>query len=425
MHIMPQLILYNSLSKREELFVPRKQGKVKIFTCGPSVYQKQHLGNYRTYIFEDILQNYLEYLGYTVDRAINYTDMEDKTIERVRKENISIAEITEPNIEEFEKTASDLGIYLPAVIPRSTTSVEKAVDIIKILLDNGAAYRHNGNIYFDPLAYPKFGEIFGLDMSKWPKKKVRFSRDTYRGHRWNLGDFILWHGAGAHDHPGVTLWDTEIGRGRPSWNVQDSAVIKKTLGNEIDIHMGGIDNIYRHHDYNRAVMEMQSGRTLARYWVHCEHLIVAKEKMSKSKGNTLYPEDAYGRGCTPKEVRFMLLSDHYREKLNITEDCIEKCCDTFHKLRERVESVTAEGENAETPYEGKDDDARPLAEEVPVLFKTKMNDNLKVSEAVSALYRVVDEISSIRKKSGLTEGTRLYLRNELQKIDGVLGILFD
>jgi cysteinyl-tRNA synthetase len=435
---MPQLVLYNSLSKREELFVPREQGRVKIFTCGPSVYQRQHLGNYRTYVFEDILQKYLEYLGYKADRAINYTDMEDKTIERARKENISIAEITEPNIDEFEKTASELGIYLPPFIPRSTTSVEEAVDIIKILLDNGTAYRHGGNIYFDPLKYPRFGEIYGLDMSKWPKKKVRFSRDTYQGHRWNLGDFILWHGAGndtgggsaasgtgARGRPEAPVWDTEIGRGRPSWNVQDSAVIRKTLGSEIDIHMGGIDNIYRHHDYNRAVMEMQSGSTLASYWVHCEHLIVAGEKMSKSKGNTLYPDDAYARGCTPKEIRFMLLSDHYRERLNITEDRIENCCETFHKLRETVRSVTAEGEAADTPFEGKDDGARPLAEEVPVLFKTKMNDNLKVPEAVSALHRLVDEISSTRKKSGLTEGTRLYLRKELKRIDGVLGILFD
>lgn len=444
MHIKPQLVLYNSLSKREELFVPRRGGKVKLFTCGPSVYQRQHLGNYRTYVFEDVLQKYLEYLGYTVERAINYTDLEDKTIARAQKEDKSICEITEPNIDEFKKTASELGIYLPPSIPGSTTSVEEAVDIIKILLDNGVAYRHGGNIYFDPLKYPGFGEIYGLDMSKWPKKKVRFSRDTYQGHRWNLGDFILWHGAGeeggkeAGAQKGAPkgtadgaaraeepVWETEIGRGRPSWNVQDPAVIKKTLGDEIDIHMGGIDNIYRHHDYNRAVMEMQSGRSLARYWVHCEHLIVEGEKMSKSKGNTIYPEDAYNRGCTPREIRFMLMSGHYRERLNVTENHIENCCDMFRDLRDMIKAITA-GVSDDGQISGQDESVlKRLAEEIPVVFKTKMNDNLQVPETIADIHDIISEIFSAREKNGLPEGTRLYLQKELKEIDGVLGFLFE
>ena len=177
-------------------------------------------------------------------------------------------------------------------IARSSTSVEQAARLIRILMDKGYAYRHEGDIFYDPLKFEGFGKLFGLDMSRWPKKKRRFRKDTYPGQRWNLGDFILWHGdKGEKDAPS---WDTELGRGRPAWNVQDAAMVTKHLGYRIDIACGGADNLYRRHDYTIAVVEGASGRTFSSYWPHGEHVLIDRIKMSKSKGNILYPEGING-----------------------------------------------------------------------------------------------------------------------------------
>ena len=182
---------------------------------------------------------------------------------------------------------------MPERIPRSSTSVEQAVYLIRKLLEKGCAYRHKGDIFFDPLKFEGFGKLFRLDMSKWPKTRKRFKQDTYPGRRWNLGDFILWHGCRKGDK---VCWDTEIGRGRPSWNIQDPAMISETMGYSLDIFCGGIDNLYRHHDYNIAVMESVSGKELSRYWLHGQHVLVGGKKMSKSLHNIVYPEDLLAQG---------------------------------------------------------------------------------------------------------------------------------
>ena len=183
-------VFKNTLTDRREVFTPRRDGEVKFFTCGPSVYRTQHIGNFRTFLFEDVLQKFLEYQGYTVDRVINYTDIEDKSIREASEKGVSVEALVQPVVDTFLSDAAKLSIYLPDTIPRASTSVEQAVELIKILLSKGVAYRYDGNVYFDPLKYDGFGEIFGLDMSRWPDHKVRFSRDTYEGKRWNLGDFI-------------------------------------------------------------------------------------------------------------------------------------------------------------------------------------------------------------------------------------------
>ena len=411
------LVLRNTLTNRMELFSPRNPGEVKIFTCGPSVYRRPHVGNYRSFLYEDILVRYLEYLGYDVRRVINFTDVEDKTISTAAEEGTEVLQLTTPVVETFFRECDVLGIKLPDHIPRSSTSIDEAVEIIRILVDKGHAYWHDGNVYFDPLTYEGFGEVFGLDMSRWPRQKVRFSRDTYNGLRWNLGDFILWHG---HKGDNQIHWDTAIGPGRPSWNIQDPAMIKQTLGYELDIHCGGIDNKWRHHDYNRAVMETAGGVEFCRYWLHGEHLIVEGEKMSKSKGNVIYPEHLLERGCNGQHVRFLLIYGYYRDKLNITEEFMDQRCQQINELQAHVAdllSVRSTPASATPRMEA-------AAREIVPLFEHQMNNDLRVQGAIDEVKGVVDELHKLSDGNGLPSTVRETAEQGLRRIDSVLGVIF-
>ena len=409
-------VFKNTLTDRREVFTPRRDGEVKFFTCGPSVYRTQHIGNFRTFLFEDVLQKFLEYQGYTVDRVINYTDIEDKSIREASEKGVSVEALVQPVVDTFLSDAAKLSIYLPDTIPRASTSVEQAVELIKILLSKGVAYRYDGNVYFDPLKYDGFGEIFGLDMSRWPDHKVRFSRDTYEGKRWNLGDFILWHGP---ENAGGLVYESDIGPGRPAWNVQDAAMITKHLGYEIDIHTGGIDNVYRHHDYNHAIVEAASGREFCHYWLHGEHLIVNGKKMSKSTGNTLYLDDLLERGLSPQQARFLLVYGYYREELDITDDVIDSARSRLSALQEKVKRVT----NIRNSHGEANPRARQLADELPVLFESELANDLHVDRAVDGIDAILDELIAIDEASGLKEPVSDSLNASIERIDGVLGVL--
>ncbi len=274
------LHLYNSMGKRLQVFRPVNPEVVNIFTCGPSVYQQAHIGNFRTFIFEDVLVKYLEYSGYRVRRGMNFTDIEDKAVVEAGKRHTTVKRLTEENIKSFLNEMSLLKIKKPDYLPRASRSVGEAVNIIQRLVTRRVAYWHRGDVYFDPLKFKGFGKIYGLDMSRWPKTKRRFSKDTYPGMRWNLGDFILWHGRkeGEKDY-----WKTPIGEGRPAWNIQDASMVNRYFHETLSIYCGGIDNLIRHHDYTRAILESVRPYAMARYWLHCQHLFVQGQKMSKSK----------------------------------------------------------------------------------------------------------------------------------------------
>ena len=409
------LVLYNSLTDRRELFRPRTEGQVKIFTCGPSIYRRPHIGNFRTFVYEDILVRYLEYLGYSVTRVLNFTDLEDKTIATAAEEGTSVSSLTSSVEDILFREADELGMKMPDSIPRSSTSIDSAVALIEKLVENGHAYWHEGNVYFDPLTYPRFGEIFGLDMSRWPEKKVRFSRDTYNGLRWNRGDFILWHGWDGDDW---VHWDTPIGKGRPAWNIQDPAMIAQTLGYEIDIHCGGIDNMWRHHDYNRAVLESVSGSELAHYWLHGEHLIVEGEKMSKSKGNVLYVEHLIERGCSGQRVRFMLAYGYYRDKMNITEERLDARCRQIEEMQLKIAQLPLTKE-----ARGSGTRAAKIADEIEPLFRSGMNDDLNVKKAIDGLYGAVEELAEIDARDGIALPVRRKIEQSIRAVDTVLGVL--
>ncbi len=219
---------------------------------------------------------------------------------------------------------------IPDYLPKASDAIDQAVEIINRLLDLKVAYWNRGNVYFEPLKFSGFGEIYGLDMTRWPSKKRRFHRDTYPGMRWNLGDFILWHGYKKAD---TVYWDTSIGKGRPSWNIQDPSMIFKHFNETLSIYCGGYDNLFRHHDYTRAILESVWPYPMARYWLHCQHLYVNGQKMSKSKGNMYYIDTLLEQGYEIQEIRFFLIYCHYRQQLNYSDENMRSVVEKLKKFR--------------------------------------------------------------------------------------------
>lgn len=407
------LNLYNTMSGKIEPFKPHRARSVKMFTCGPSIYRRPHVGNYRSFLWEDVLLRYLEYQGYAVERVINLTDVEDKAIAEAQQEGRTVQDITESIAQQFSKDAELLKIKLPEFIPRSSNTVDQAVHLIKILLARGYAYRHGNDIFYDPLQFKDFGKLFRLDMTRWPKQKRRFRRDTYPGRRWNLGDFILWHGYKDGDS---LYWDTEIGRGRPAWNIQDPAIITKHLGYQIDIACGGVDNLYRHHDYNIAVIEAVSGEEFSRYWIHGEHLLVDGKKMSKSRGNIVYPEDLLRDGYDPEQVRFYLTYGHHREKLNLTHQQLKKTSQRLNSFRGMFQELAAGAGFAADPGDRAGHWANKLRQE----FERGMNDDLNVRAAFDNLHESMRDLVVLRRQGKLTRGDVNAIQQTVAQIDNVL-----
>ncbi len=403
------LRLYNSLGKKIQAFRPVNPDVVNVFTCGPSVYQRAHIGNFRTFLFEDVLVKYLEFSGYRVKRGMNFTDIEDKAVAEARKEHTSLKSLTEKNIRDFLKESALLKMKRPDYLPRATGSIGEAVRIIEILLKKGRAYWYGGDVYFDPLKYPGFGKLYGLDMSKWPKAKRRFSRDTYPGMRWNLGDFILWHGCREKE---IECWDTGIGPGRPAWNIQDASMVNRYFNETLSIYCGGIDNLIRHHDYTLAILESVRPYPMSRFWLHCQHLYVNGRKMSKSLGNIIYTEDLLNRGCTPAEIRFFLICNHYRDRVNFSENNMRGAVSSLKNLRGRAAAIAERAGRARADLS--------KAGRLIDGFAREMDGDLNVKAACDHL---IADLTRMEREN-LSPPAAAGIASALKKIDRVLGVIF-
>lgn len=376
--------LFNSMGKQKQEFTSNEKGLVKIFSCGPSVYQKPHIGNYRTFLYEDLTVRYLEYKGYKVMRSQNLTDIEDKAVSEAMKNGKDVYEQTMPSKKAFEADMELLRIKKP-IIAMASTSVKEAIFIIEKLIEKGIAYNDKGSVFFDPLKIDKFGKLYGIDMSKFPAKKRKYKKDTYPGNNWNLGDFILWHKADDQSNTSHAVWKSPWGMGRPSWNIQDPAMIYQTLGDSVDINCGGIDNIIRHHDYNIAIMENTFNKEYAKFYMHGAHLYVDSKKMSKSKGNIIYPNQLVEKGFKGTEIRFFLLgAKHYRQKLNYTETTFDKVC------ARRRELLALYNRSLKADSSVKTD----LASKMSMAFESAMDDDLSVKIAVDNLIKLFKTVKS-------------------------------
>lgn len=412
------LNLFNTLTRKNEPFKPLEDETVKMYTCGPSTYMRPHIGNYRTFLYEDILQRYLEYLGYKVTRLMTLTDVEDKAIAEAEKEHLSLEELTSRNEVQLFKDFKLLKIKIPDHMVRASTVVDQSAQLIQKLMDSGYAYWyiHGGtrNVYFDPLKFHGFGKLAQLDMTTWPKRKRRFHKDTYPGTPWNRGDFILWHGCKEGD----VCWETEIGKGRPAWNIQDAAIVTEHFGFSVDIAAGGIDNLVRHHDYTLAVAEAVSGKKLVNFWLHGAHLFVEDSKMSKSKGNVIYPEDLTLKGYRSDQVRFFLIYKHYKKKLNFTYGRLNATSRRMDAFKSMVQDLK---DAASTKSSEK---AKKLVCGIIPCFENAMNDDLNVKGAFDCIFNIVLKLDNLNENKQLNPQDAKVALEALEKVDRVLRVVF-
>jgi cysteinyl-tRNA synthetase len=407
--LIVMLRLFNTLGRSIEPFRPANRNHTAVFTCGPSIYQRAHIGNFRTFLFEDILVRYLEYSGHKVEWGMTITDVEDKAISQAAREHRTLQHLTDRNLDGFLEEMKLLRIRIPDHLPRASESVAEAASIVDQLVDRGTAYWHKGNVYFDPMTFPGFGKLYGLDMTKWPSRRKRFHKDTYPGIQWNLGDFILWHGYRRGDR---VFWESEIGRGRPSWNVQDPAMITRYYNETLSIYCGGIDNLFRHHDYTRAILESIRPYPASRFWLHCQHLLIKGQKMSKSKGNIFYTDTLLAKGYSPAEVRFFLIYGHYRERLDFLDETMEVTSGRLREFRKRVHVIA----NAA----GKGRAGGVQAAQIRSVFLKNMDNDLDVKAAFDDLHRLLSRIK-IRE---LRPGDARTIVLALKEMDQVLKVIF-
>ncbi len=403
--------IFNTYGRKMEPFHPVNSEVVHLFTCGPSVYQRAHIGNFRTFLFEDVLVRYLEYLGYTVRRGMNFTDVEDKAIEEARKKGVTVRMLTDRNIETFVDEMTFLRMKIPDYLARASDAVTAAVDIVEALVDRGIAYWHGGNVYFDPLKFPRFGKLYGLDMTTWPVKKRRFHKDTYPGMVWNRGDFVIWDG--CSDMLDVCE-ETRLGQGRPAWNIQDASIISRHIDETLSIYCGGIDNLVRHHDYSIAILESIRPYPMARYWMHCEHLFVNGHKMSKSKGTIYYTDTLQKQGYGRDAIRFFLIYGHYRKRINYTGKAMKRAADTLKNFKNTVSRI------ASVAHDGTDGGQGGHRDTIRKAFTAGMDNDLDVKNAFDGVDRIVSKIN-IRD---ITPEEARGVIATLKEIDTVLRVIF-
>lgn len=402
----------NTLSGDVEAFAPLEPGVVRLYTCGPTVYDVPHIGNWRAYVFEDLLKRFLIAEGFQTVHVMNITDVDDKTIAGARSRGMTLDEFTAPYIEAFHEGIAALNILPADHYPRATEHVPEMVAIIEGLLEKGFAYRKDGSVYFSIARFPDYGKLSKI-RTKDLRPGSRVESDEYE--KDNVHDFALWKAA----KEGEPSWETRLGRGRPGWHIECSAMSSKYLGPSFDIHCGGVDNIFPHHENEIAQSEAFTGRPFVKYWLHCHHLVVDGEKMSKSKGNFYTLEDLAARGADLLDIRWLLLSTHYRKMLNFTFDALDQARAARRRLLDFFQVLElASGRNLPPVPE-----CRSLVETGRRKFLEGLRDDLNVSSALAGLFEMIRGVNVIESEGRLGAGDAAAVRDILKDIDAVLGAL--
>ena len=399
---------YNTLTRRLEPFEPLEAGTVRIYTCGPTVYDRAHVGNFRTFTFEDLLRRFLRWKGFDVVQVMNLTDVDDKTIRGSREAGVSLAEYTEPYINAFFEDVDTLRIQRAELYPRATEHIPEMIELVKRLEAAGHTYVSEGAVYYRISTFPAYGKLSGMDIASL-QPGARVNVDEYA--KEEARDFALWKPYGE----GEAGWDSPWGPGRPGWHVECSAMSRKYLGETCDIHTGGVDNIFPHHENEIAQSEGATGKPFARYWLHAEHLIVDGRSMSKSLGNYYTLRDLLAKGYDPLAIRYLLLSTHYRKRLNLTFEVLDAAAAAATRLTDFYRRVSE--------YDG--DGGEDLADEVggaAASFESSLASDLGIAEALAAIFDLVTEANRAMDRGALSAAGRGKLLAALDSFDQVLDV---
>ena len=406
-----ELLLFNTLGRRLEPLRPIVPDEVRIYTCGPTVYNEIHIGNLRTFLFQDLLRRSLRYLGYRVAQVMNLTDVEDKTIEGAQKAGVSLAAYTEPFVKTFLRDLDALHIERVESFPRATEHVPEMIDLIAKLVDKGYAYESDGSVFFSIAKDPDYGKLSGFDLDQ-ARRGERVASDEYG--KDDVRDFVLWKAV----KPSEPSWDSPWGPGRPGWHIECSAMSMKYLGETFDVHCGGVDLIFPHHENEIAQSESATGKPFVHTWLHGEHLIVDGHKMSKSLGNQHTLPDLLARGCSARALRYLFLSVHYRQKLNFTFESLEGAAGALRRVDEmrfRLQHAAERGEP--------DPRLAEAAERLRSDFAAGLADDLNVAVALAALFGFVKEVNVAIEEGRIGTGDRQRVLDALADVDRVLGVL--
>ena len=384
-----------------------------MYTCGPTVYDYAHIGNFRTFVFQDLLRRWLEYRGYEVTQVMNLTDVDDRTINGSREAGIPLNAYTKQYIDAFLEHKRRLNIEEAEVYPRATEHVDEMVAFVKKLMEKGYAYKaEDGSIYYDISKFKDYGKLSKLKLDEL-KAGARVKVDTYE--KEQAWDFALWKAWDEAD--GDVFWETEIGKGRPGWHLECSVMSMKYLGETLDIHSGGVDLIFPHHENEIAQSEAVTGKKFVNYWLHGEHLMVEGQRMAKSLGNFYTLQDLLDKGCNPRAVRYLLLSTHYRQQLNFTFEGLkaaEKAVERLILFNQRL---------IETNGEPAGEELKKLLKATKEDFEAAMDDDLNITEALATLFDFVRDVNRMIDQGKVSRSEAEAVRDLLMRFDSVLAVI--
>jgi cysteinyl-tRNA synthetase len=415
------LKFYNTMTRSLEEFIPGGVKKnsigeyapVTIYSCGPTVYGYAHIGNFRTYTFNDILRRYLKFRGYKVDHAMNITDVDDKIIERAAAEKMSIGDFTKKFTDIFLDDLAALNIEKVEHLPTATGSIDAMDDIINRLGEKGIVYEQDGSLYFSISKFKDYGKLSRLE-SREIKAGERNDADEYD--KDDLRDFALWKAPKSDSEPS---WTIKKGKGRPGWHIECSAMVRKIFGATIDIHTGGVDLIFPHHENEIAQSEAAYGDKFVRYWIHWEHLLSEGTKMSKSLGNIYLLSDLIAKGFSARSIRYLLMSAHYRKQLNFTLEGLKAATQALEKIDNFTARVSGIKEGTST-----NDGVIKACDSFLEQFTSDMDNDLNLAGALGKLFEFIREANSLMDKSDLSAKDAEYMQKTLAAVDAVFGVIF-
>ncbi len=419
------LKVFNTLTRKLEEFKPLLKNKVKMYNCGPTVYNFAHIGNFRAYICSDILRRYLEYSGYEVFQVMNLTDVDDKTIRDSQKEGIGLIEFTERYNKAFFEDIDVLNIKHAKVFPKATEHIKEMIELIEKLEKNGHTYIQDGSVYFKISTFKDYGKLAGLHFKADElQQSVRVKADEYE--KENAQDFALWKAWDSND--GDVFWETEYGKGRPGWHIECSAMSSKYLGDTFDIHTGGIDLIFPHHTNEIAQSEGATGKKFVNYWLHNEYMMVEGKKMSKRFNNFYTLRDVLAMDYSPKAVRYLLLSTNYRQPLNFTFDGLKAAQQSVDRMFEFLDKLEMfvkfdKVSNKEKEDQKSNKKVTDLIKKVNEEFEKEMDNDLNTSGALAAIFDFMREVNTLMSEQNLSSEDADRCVMAMREFDEVLGVM--